>query len=93
MPKRGTEGMAVVEVMAGAAGMTEAAAYTTAGAAVAAGVAETTSMTTMAVARPGVTRTEPDRPEDWSQMTRQQRKNWKSRCGKKQAHDTQISKI
>mmetsp|Transcript_78506 Transcript_78506/g.157007 ORF Transcript_78506/g.157007 Transcript_78506/m.157007 type:complete len:233 (+) Transcript_78506:1556-2254(+) len=39
-----TQVTAVVEAIAGAAGMTEAAAYTTAGAAVAAGVAETTSM-------------------------------------------------
>jgi len=37
-----TEMMAVVEVIAGAAGMTEAAAYTTAGVAVAAGAATTT---------------------------------------------------
>ena len=43
--------------------MTEAAAYTTAGVVGAAGAA--------------ATRTRPDRPEDWGQMNRNQKKNLK----------------
>jgi hypothetical protein len=63
-----TEVTAVVEVIAGAAGMTEAAAYTTAGAAVAAGAATIAGVGARSII---------PKPPNWTSMTKTHQKNWR----------------